>query len=219
VAIATTIAASNAMANLLANGSFEVNSVVTGGGADDRPDLWSNFTDVASGSPDVWDNSGSDGLAPGSFGFFPHITAFHGTNFVSIAANPDLYSEGIESSPVALTGGKTYRVSIAMAYDSHNAAPWTNPAMLRVRLRKGTDPSTILTDFAANTVDETWEMRSFDFSVSDSGSYSVIFSAEDYSTSNFFVIDHAGLVEVVPEPASMAVLAVASLSLMKRRRN
>lgn len=208
-----------ANANLLSNGSFETNTVVNNGGADDRADDWTNFTDVCNfGSPDVWDNAGVNGLQPGFSGFFPHINAYDGSNFVTIASGSiQGFSEGIESRAVALSAGTTYRVSVAMAYDSHNTSPWTNPADLTVRLRQGANTSFVLTTLAANTVDDTWETRSYDFTVGVSDNYSVILSNEYFTVPSYYAIDGASLV-AVPEPASLCVLGLGLAAIARKRR-
>lgn len=211
------VVAGFANANLLSNGSFETNS--DNGGADDRADTWTNFLDVCSfGSPDVWDNFGVDGLAPGFSGFFPHITAYDGSNFATIASGSiSGFAEGIESQAVALSTGTKYRISVAMAYDEHNPSGWVNPAPLTVRLRQGAGVSSVLTTMAANTVADTWETRSFDFTVSATDSYSIILSNEFMQVPSYYAIDAASL-DIVPEPASLCVLGLGIVALAKRRR-
>ncbi|MBI5708149.1 MAG: PEP-CTERM sorting domain-containing protein [Armatimonadetes bacterium] len=218
LSLITVAAAANA--NLVFNGSFETNTNVGGnGGADDRPDGWLNFNDFnTQSSPDVWDNAGEDGLAPGSFGFFTHILAYDGTNMVSIASDGPNFSEGLESSAMALSSNATYRLTVRMAYDSHNGSGYNNPAPLTVRLRQGNGASSVLDVFAAPTADHAWELRTADFVVGSTDSYTLILGSESTTIKNYFVIDDVSVVDLVPEPASVAALGLGTLALLRRRR-
>lgn len=210
--------ASLSSANLIFNGSFEVNSNVVNGGANDTADGWSHFLDLTPGaSPDVWDNNGVGGIMPGFAGFFVGMNAFHGTKFASLAGNPPLnnYVEGIESTAFNLTANTTYVLSTQLAYYAGAPGGYHNPAALTARLRFGSNPSGVLSVLAANTASATWEQRTYSFQVATSGSYTLILSAED-GVINYLGIDDVSL-NPVPEPTTMAALGLGAAALIRRR--
>lgn len=206
--------AAGVQANLVPNGNFELNTV--GGGFGDTSDGWSVFPDVfAGGTPDTWDNGGVNGNAPGSATVLTGVTAYEGKKWIGLGAeNSPNFSEGIESSSFVLTSGTIYRLSLAMLYDDSNNLGYNNPASLTVRLRT-TGASSILTVFGPPASGRTWETRSFDFVVGTSDNYTLILSNEDTAKS-YIAVDAVNL--VVPEPATMAALAMGGLALMRRRR-
>lgn len=207
-------------ANLIFNGSFETNTVVNNGGANDTADGWTTFADLtAAASPDVWDNNGVGGIMPGFAGFFVGMTAYHGTKFASLAGNPPLnnYIEGIESSPFALAANTTYVVTTQLAYYAGALGGYHNPAALTVRIRFGSNPSTIVGVMPANTASATWQLRTTNFQVSTAGSYTLILSAED-SVINYLALDDVTL-NPVPEPTTSFALGFGIALACRRRRS
>lgn len=211
-----------ASANLITNGGFEVNTVNTGvlrfwG---DTADSWTKVLTT----PDMWDNAGVQGNAPGDSGYMTGVTAFGGTKWAAIGTEYYMwgnnkwarYSEGIESSAMNLSSGQLYDASAMIIYDSTNSSGWNNPGIVTVRL-KGTGPSFIVGTFTPNTMANTWEARSVQFTVPTTGTYTLILSTE--SGPNAYVgIDDVGCAPV-PEPATITGLAVAAGALIRRRNH
>lgn len=209
-----------AHANLIQNGGFEVNTNAgpTNNGINDTADFWTNFTDFsANSSPDVWDNNGNNGLTPGTSGFFTGFQAFAGTKFASIAGNPSFnnYIEGIESSAFTLTANTTYILSAVYGYSGSAPGGYNNPAPLTARLRMVSFPSAVLTLLPANSLADTWQSASYQFQVTTSGTYSLILSAEG-PVNNYIGVDEVAI-NPVPEPATLAVFALGSFLVLRRK--
>ena len=207
-------------ANLLQNGSFESNTVIGNfGGIDDAADQWTKFTDLsANSSPDVWDNNGVGGATPGTSGFWNGFSAFDGTKFATIAGDPNQgpYVEGIESSAFNLTANTIYLLTARIAFDTDGPLGYNNAAPLRVRLRTGNLASTVLTDLGGNTIGDTWETRTYQFTAGTAGSYTMIFS-EETTVKAYLALDDVSLV-AVPEPMSLIALGAGIAGLLRSRR-
>ena len=214
------VSLSIAQANLIQNGGFEVNTNAgANNGIDDTADGWSKFTDLsANSSPDVWDNNGVNGILPGLSGYFTGFTAFAGTKFASIAGNPSQnnYIEGIESSSFTLAANTTYILSAVYAYSGSAPNGYNNPAPVTARLRMVSFPSVVLTQLPANTLASTWQSSSYQFQVTNSGMYSLILSAEG-AVNNYLGVDEVAL-NPVPEPATLSVLALGGLAVLRRMK-
>jgi hypothetical protein len=217
-ALLTLVAQANA--NLVTNSSFEVNTNAGAqNGANDTADGWNVFSPPNSfqSTPDVWDNAGSFGVAPGYFGHFTGVTAFGGTKFATIGSFPGQpFFEGIESSAFALNASQTYRVGSYMLYDQFGAGVFKNPAPITVRLRQNNAAASfVVGTLSSNSLANTWQNRTLDFSVKSTDSYTLIFSNEA-GVNSYIALDLC-TVEVVPEPATVTALLAGSALLARRR--
>ncbi|MCB8932797.1 MAG: PEP-CTERM sorting domain-containing protein [Chthonomonadaceae bacterium] len=208
VACSATMTAS---ANLIPNGGFEVNTTFPGDFSGDVADGWS----ILSITPEVWDNTGTDGLAPGSSGYMPHVTAYEGSNWAALAANSTL-QEGIGSPTMALGPG-LYDLSLAMIYDAHNPSPYTNPGALDVFLKKGAGGYVYQGTLAANTGADQWEVRSLQLSITSADTYSIGLYVQT-GPNVYLGIDDVNLVaSPVPEPFTMGLAGLAFAAAARRR--
>lgn len=200
-----------AFGNLIANGGFEANTVYPGPTLTGDPaDGWA----IEAITPDVWDNGGVDGIPPGAYGYFSHVTAYEGTNWASLAGASG-NNEAISATPVALTAG-IYTLGAALIYDEHNSLGFSNPAAVDVYLKQGAGAYGLVGTLAANTGPDQWELRSVNFQITASDTYTIMLSLASTDLA-YIGIDGVGL-NPVPEPATMAALGLGAAALVRRRR-
>jgi len=206
--------AGSAFANLIVDGGFEVNSAFPGNFSGDTADAWFNLSGAT--TPDVWDNTGADGLAPGFAGYMPHITAYEGTNWASLVGTIG-WQEYIGSTYIALNPG-VYTLSMAVIYDAHNPGGYTSPAGLDIFLAEGTGPYNFIGSLAQNTGSDQWELRSMSIVINSADMYSIGIQAQVGSAGSAYLgVDDVQL-NPVPEPATMAALGLGAAAMIRRRR-
>lgn len=216
LAIAAALAVS-ASANLVPNGGFEVNTTFPGTFGGDTADGWTNISPGT--TPDVWDNTGTDGLAPGfAGGYFAHVLAAEGTNWASLVGEPG-WHEAIGSSYMALGVG-LYAFSLEMIYDVHNPGGYTSPGAIEVYLDKAGGGYSLIGVLAPNTAADTWETRGMLIGIGVADVYSIGLRAVEAApgTHSFVGIDDVQLNAVpVPEPFSMGLAGLALAAAARRR--
>lgn len=207
--------AGSAFANLIVDGGFEVNSSFPGDFSGDTADAWFNLG--GSTTPDVWDNTGVDGLAPGAFGYMPHITAYEGSNWASLVGEPG-WNEMIGSTYIALAPG-VYKLSLETIFDAHNPGGYTAPAALEIYLAQGTGAHLLQGALAPNTGSDQWELRSMILTITVADLYSIGIRATDDGANHAYIgVDDVQL-NAVPEPATIAALGIGAAMLRRRRKS
>lgn len=204
----------SASANLISNGGFEVNTTFPGGFGGDTADGWTNINPGT--TPDVWDNGGVDGLAPGYSGYMPHVLASEGTNWASLVGDVG-WNEAIGSSYMSLGVG-LYTLSLDMIYDAHNPGGYTGPGLIEVYLDQNGGGYSLVGVMAANTVADTWQSRSLVIGIVAADSYSIGLRAVEAPGRSYVGIDDVNLVaNPVPEPFTMGLAGLALAAAAKRR--
>lgn len=204
---------------LVPNGSFESNSINTGGAGyfGDVPDDWSLFNGLYfNPTPDVFDDLGIAGELPGSFTAFIGVAPYAGHKFVGLAANLNNinmpgFTEGIYSNPIAINANVNYTLQLALLHDSTNSVGYNAAAPLIVRLRQGAGAGTVIGSMAANTSPKTWEIRTLSFQVPTAGLYELVLSNESPHASYLGVDD----VRLLPEPGVLSLawsIGIAALA-------
>lgn len=204
------------------NGGFEVNTVDSGPRdyLDDVANQWSKYNGVYSNpTPDMFANDGVGGSVPGGFSLLRDVTAYEGNKFAGLGAGMTEgtipgFSEGIASTPVLLTSGKTHILQLAMLYDTTNDFGYVSPAPLTVRLRQGAGAGIVIGSMAANAAPKTWQLRTLNFQVAATGQYEIVLSNESGPQSYLGVDD----VRLVPEPTALSLTCGLSLLIASHRR-
>lgn len=212
-----TMIAAVSHATLLSNGDFEINSFCPGDFSGDPADDWSILGSLYA-TPDVWDNLGSQGLAPGYGGFMGHATAYQGTKWAGFGAQTN-FQEGIASKSVFLAAG-TYKLSLAMFHDSGDTS---RVGTIDVSVSQGGGSYVFQGLLAANTVDDQWQQRSMQFTLASSGTTSIGLTASFLTSGtasdfSYMGIDEVGL-NAVPEPTTLVTAGIfAAIGLRKKLR-
>jgi len=191
--------------NLIADGSFEVNTNDTPGNGQGSEIGSTNYAGSPWGNDDVltyWDKSGTrtwymtdrNGTADfpdGDFAYRLDGAALEGVN--------DLYQDGL-----SLTAGTPYELSFEMWGESgtpHIDVELTGPATLK-----------LFDDETTNGTDGSAETKSTQFTPTVTGTYRIRFFADDPAGAHAW-IDDASLT-VVPEPSTFALAAIGLLGLL-----
>ncbi|MCB8932795.1 MAG: PEP-CTERM sorting domain-containing protein [Chthonomonadaceae bacterium] len=215
IMIAVSSAALPACANLITNGGFELNTVWAGG-PNDVADGWI----ALAGSPDVWDETGFDGLKTGTTGggYMPHVTAYEGSNWASIGSDAATsFQEAIGSASMNLGPG-LYTLSLAMIYDAHNPLNYVNPGAVDILLKQGAGGYVYQGTLAANTGPDQWEVRSMQLNITANDTYSIGLQAA-LGAKTYLGVDDVNLVaSPVPEPFTMGLAGLALATAARRRR-
>lgn len=195
------------------NGGFELNTV--GGGFNDLADDWFVVGDLfPNGIPDSWDNNGVNGNAPGTASLMTGATAFSGTKWSGLVS--ETVKDAMEYESIFLTAGQ-YTVSAALYADGTNNFDLNGLAEINIRLRIGPGGiAPIVGVLSANTANGIWEMRSSVITVETDGLHNLMLSNES-DVRSYIGLDEVMLTPV-PEPASLAILSLGAMALLRRGR-
>jgi len=205
------LTAGQVQANMIQNGSFEVHTHTpnasqkaanselgdhTYAGSDEWGGTWSVTGWTKTGSRLWYVTDGTDNEFPdGAFAF-------------RIDARLDLEGANkLQQSGIALSAGTQYDFSFDLWGASGNAivdVELTGPATIKV-----------FDNASSSGTDGNYETKSTQFTPNVTGSYTISFFTDPHNGDNHAWIDNAIL---VPEPGTLAIVAVGLLGLRRRRR-
>jgi hypothetical protein len=215
---ALAISATANAANLITNGSFEQGPL----GTTNYLKTWS--------SPQGWVSLGGD-TSFGQGGRDYSTTATDGSYLASIGGNAS-WTAGVKTTWFSLTQGQQYTFSFDATGEAAYMADWTPVAWEQwkmglyytVRYTDGALINTTAVDGAVFPVAiNNWTTTSVTFTPAQSGNVTVeVFTYNNSWTPNGYVysaVDNFKLeAAAVPEPASLGLLGLSSVLLLRRRR-
>lgn len=178
-------------ANLVLNGGFE-SSTFTGTG---YATYYTNDTGITNWIANT--RSGDASVDVVGTGFSPYAGSFA----VDLAGTP---GPGSVKQTLATVAGATYEISFA----ARTTWPGTSSV---IELGFGS---------AAGTVNTTtnWEIYTWTVTATGSSTDLLLGTQLANTTNGNLFIDEVSVVEVVPEPASLALVGIGALGLLRRRR-
>ena len=186
-----------AHANLISNGGFEAPAIPPG------TLIWASPSDWTGGAAVMHAQNGSVGdPTPGGVGPWPD--AFEGHQYADIANDP------------AYAMSQSFVVEVSSTYDlswADHTALTAGPSPYRVDVTDGPLNSLFTGEFEANHVSEGWIVRNAALQLPE-GTYTLTFTSLNHTGMHDALID---AVAIVPEPATLSLLALGGLAVIRRR--
>lgn len=219
--LAATCAASQAF---VTNGSFETGLAYPGG-----PNIFTAGTPApwvaTSLTPDMYDNTGADGWnlagVPAYQNMFANTLACQGHRFIGFAVSTTLgFYEAFGQNVSGLNQGSTYTLKACLITDTHAqipqfGGPYGGFGTVGVYFNNAQ-----IGTFSANTQALTWQQRSFSF-VAPAAAGFLEFRAQTNPFDPVLQGSYMGIdgIEAVPEPATVSVLAIGIVTLLRKRKS
>lgn len=207
----------------IANGSFETGLAYPGG-----PNIFSAGTPApwvaTTFTPDMYDNTGADGWGlagiPAYQNMFAGVAACKGNRFIGFGASVTFsFQEAFGQSVSGLTVNQSYTISSCMITDTHASIPQYGGPYSGFGQVDAYFNNVLIGTFSPNTTALTWQARSFSF-VAPASSGFLEFRAAINPFDPVLQGSYMGLddIQVVPEPGSVAALAIGAAAVIVRRR-
>lgn len=202
--------ATSSNADLLVNGSFEAPAGLQPGNQGVMPPDWYATYE----SPDLYSSDGSFALPPDINGNFTGVTAFDGLGWVAGGGWP-LFESFAQQLQTSLTPGADYKLEAYLIQAKRSDLD--NPGGYDILLNASNElaGAVQIATFAATTDSDEWEFRDASFTApanADVLPWIIFRPSGNYSYSG---MDKLSL---VPEPATLSLLALGGVALIRRRR-
>ena len=217
------VASSASSFAFIVNGSFETGVAYSGG-----PNIFSAGTPapwVATVfTPDMYDNTSVDGWGIAGIGPYNNmmsgVVAAHGHRFIGFGASAPMgFGEAFGQAVSGLTVNNQYTITASMITDpttpgnQQYGGPYDGYGTVDAYFN-----SAYIGTFSQNTLAKTWQTRSITFTAGAAAGFLEFRAMIDTSTpglkSSYMGLDN---IQTVPEPASMAVLGLGLMTLLRKR--